>query len=157
MGGMITFHDYQCGEGTVTETMSKGSAKTVRSIKCPCCGKRAAMYFGGFNSMSRWNFSSNERGYNLSQPDPQTGEIYESYNHKMQVYAEHGIEEVGPVRGASTDYGVDPDPVARNPDVLGADSLEDIGTLLDKDAIDRGHTGGNDPTKFTDDEDSPGF
>jgi hypothetical protein len=158
MGGMITYHDYECAQGTVTE-YGNNPNRIFKSIKCPCCGKRARMtWAGGFNNMARWNFNSRERGVGLDQPDPQTGVTYTSTFHRDQVYKEQGLEYAhDTVKGARTDYGVDPDPVPRDPNVLEADSLDDIGKLIDQDKIDREHTGGNDPTKFCDDEDSPGF
>jgi hypothetical protein len=100
------------------------------------------MSWGGFNNMSRWNFSAQARGYNKDLPDPQTGMVYESYGHKAQVLRDMGAEDVsGNVHGAPA-YLVDQTP--EQPDTSGiikADSVEEITALIDKANIDRAASG----------------
>ena len=142
MGGMITYHDYQCSSGTVTEFTNKPS-NIRKTIKCPCCGKRAKMYFGGFNNMSKWNFSSQSRGYNKDFPDPQTGMVYESYGHRQQVLRDMGAEDVsGTVHGAPAylDNPTPPSPVDTS-GIIKADSIEETQAQIDKAQIDRAASG----------------
>jgi|TARA_R100001082_G_scaffold47443_1_gene25356 DNA-directed RNA polymerase subunit RPC12/RpoP len=163
---MPVFHDYQCTscDHLVEDVMVERKADIKRQVKCPECQGVAKMYFGGFNSMSRWNFSSSERGYNKGFADPQTGVEYTSYAHRQQVLREMGMEETGASQkhdhimadaesAQRAQVAAEGDRVG----VIAADSVDEIVGQIDEDRIDRGATGdmnrdtGPDWSPFSDD------
>jgi DNA-directed RNA polymerase subunit RPC12/RpoP len=159
---MPVFHDYRCTscDHVVEDVMVERKADIQRQVDCPQCKGKAPMYFGGFNSMAKWNFSSSERGYNKGFADPQTGVEYTSYAHRQQVMREMGMEETG----ASQKFdhimadaeSAQRDQLEREGDrtgVLQADSVEEIVGQIDSDRIDRGATG--DMERDTGDDWSP--
>ena len=161
---MPVFHDYRCNDSEcdhlVQDVMVERKADIEREIECPECKGPAPMYFGGFNSMVRWNFSSSARGYNKGFADPQTGVEYTSYAHRQRVLADMGMEETG----ASQKFdhimadaeSAQRDQVEREGNrggVLQADSVDEIVGQIDQSRVDHGATG--DMNRDTGDDWSP--
>ena len=115
------------------------SAKIPKTIKCDDCGERVGWIRHRGNKIHR-TLSSLYTG----RPDPQTGEVYESYEDKKRILKERGL-----VEGDIERFEDIEDDVAarmeqsrqRDPNVLIADSLEDITQRIDTDRVDRRHTG----------------
>ena len=149
MGGHITYHDYICKKGTVTEFGNQPS-DIKRTIDCPCCGESAEQYYGTKRQMCRWNFSGcrpgsyGSPGLMYGRVDPQTGVAFENYSHKKKWLRDHNMEETGDtVHGSRTSFDVDEPERQAGGDILRANSVEEITRLIDKKQIDREHSGPN--------------
>jgi len=137
---MIHSKDFACSH------CGKGYPDFPYEGKCPetipCeCGKEASWTF------QRVNLIHTTHSSQYGRFDPRFGCVVESYEHKQSLLKTAGKEETVIERYDDIQNDVDERQAAqaakgeRDPNMLIADSLEQINEQIDNDQIDRGHTG----------------
>jgi len=130
-----SFEDCKCGVSHANRPIS--APRIPKTIKCEC-GKRVGWAVRKVNGISDSPYG---------RFDPQFGCVVESYAHKQRLLKQYNMVEVsGPEK--EDDILADGDklrPASEpNPDVVRADSLEEITGLIPRDRIDWKHTGNPD-------------
>lgn len=111
--------------------------KIPQTIKCEC-GKRVGW------ARSRGNRLHRSISTLYGRKDPQTGEVYESYEDKKKKLKARGLEETEVERLDDIENDVAAQMAKsrqRDPNVLIADSLDEINERIDTDRVDRASTG----------------
>lgn len=114
-----------------------------RPVSIPCgCGEAATW------DHQRPNFiHPSHSGRKYGEFDPQFGCVVEDYGHRKRLLKEHGMHELPPetleeAREAPLHAG---NTAERDPDVIIADSIEEIRAKIPSDRVDHRATGGRRP------------
>lgn len=138
---MLRFWDYRCPTcGRVYRDQPVTGEHVPPTMAC-ACGGRAEWTF-----MRKNHIHATHRGMKYGEFDPQFGCVVEDYGHRQRLLRERGMVDAG---GPETMDQImertfeqqQRTRTERTPDVLAADSLEEIGAKIDRDRIDRKHTG----------------
>jgi hypothetical protein len=126
--------DYGCGCGKEYRGYPVTAQKTPKTIKCEC-GQRASWIMAKTNGISDTPYG---------RFDPQFGCVVESYAHKNQLLKQHGMVEVGGPEHMDDIMNDGQAASEPNPDIIKAESMEEILKNIPQDRVDRKSTGNPD-------------
>jgi len=130
------FADCECG---VRHNDTPVSAKQVpQTIKCDC-GKRVGWVMGKRN-----HIHSTHSGRKYGEFDPQFGCVVEDYSHKKRLLKQMGAEETAPWtkdESQAEKERIESRATERDPNVITADSEDEILSQINQGMVDRKATG----------------
>lgn len=128
--------DFRCDScGTLHASMLFFD-KVPETVPCPDCGGTAS--WASFRSNG---IHQTHTGRKYGEFDPQFGCVVEDYAHKKRLLKERGWEELPPESVDAIREEVDPTPTERDPNVVGADSIEELVGNIKKLPVDHQKTG----------------
>ena len=134
---MLRLWDYGCSCGKEYRGYSVTEDKTPKTIKCSC-GKKAEWIMGKTNGIH-----ATHTGMKYGEFDPQFGCVVESYGHKKKLMKEMGLVDIGgpETRDDIERHGESIPDNEQDPNVIRAESMEEILNKTPADQVDWKHTG----------------